>query len=203
MMTKLFVRIATVVVLLAIAGWSQARPFGAEMGLAHADPGPERIVQTTSYTPQMKVIFEEMTTVQLVSEEYARVETLCAGNGLDNINPLPDGPMVLIPNAGDLAVEGSNVSVKLMPDGVMSFIPRTQGQRIRVPVDVGDKVAGEEVLSLSLAEGKQLMALDKLIWTARNKGPYGNGHGLPGHIAECDPHYNESDYEAWVENQNK
>ena len=137
MMTKLFVRMATVVVLLAIAGWSQVRPSVAKMGLAHADPAPERTVQTIPYTPQMKVIFEEMTTVQLVSEEYARVETLCAGNGLDNINPLPDGPMILIPNAGDLAVEGSNVSVKLMPDGVMSFIPRTQGQRIRVPMDVG------------------------------------------------------------------
>jgi hypothetical protein len=203
MMTKLFVRMATVVVLLAIAGWSQARPSEAEMGLAKDGVGEESSPQTIPYTPQMKVIFEEMTTVWLLSEEYARVETVCAGNGLDNINPLPDGPMVLIPNAGDLAVEGSNVSVKLMPDGVMSFIPRTQGQRIRVPMDVGSKVAGEEVLSLSLAEGKQLMALDKLIWTARDKGPYGNGHGLTGHIAECDPHYDESDYEAWVENQNK
>jgi hypothetical protein len=33
------------------------------------------------------------------------------------------------------------------------------------------------------------MAKEKLIWTAKDHGPYGNGHGLPGHIAVCDPLY--------------
>ena len=97
--------------------------------------------------------------------------------------------MVLIPNAGDLAVEGSNVSIKLNPDGVVDFIPRTQGQLIRVPMDVGDKVAGQEVLSLTLAEAEQLAAAGKLIWTAGNQGPFGTGHGLAGHIAACDPQF--------------
>lgn len=55
--------------------------------------------------------------------------------------------------------------------------------------DAGDKLAGEEVLSLSLEEALELMAEEKLIWTAQNRGPYGNGRGLPGHIAECDPLY--------------
>ncbi|HXW00975.1 MAG TPA: hypothetical protein VEC93_21360 [Anaerolineae bacterium] len=50
-----------------------------------------------------------------------------------------------------------------------------QGQRIRVPLDVGDKVKGQEVLNLTLAEVMQLMVADRLIWTAREQGPYGNG----------------------------
>lgn len=141
------------------------------------------------YTPEMKVLFEEMTFVQLLSESYARVETICAGNGLNNIAPSPDGPIILIPNAGDLSVDGSNVSIKLSPEGEITFIPRVQGQRIRVPMDLGDKLAGQEVLSLTLEEGMQLMAAGKLIWTAKDYGPYGNGHGLPGHIAACDPLY--------------
>jgi hypothetical protein len=97
--------------------------------------------------------------------------------------------MVLIPNAGDLSVDGSNVAIKLSSDGQITFIPRTQEQRIRVPMDLGDKVEGQEVLSLSLDEARRLMAAGELIWTAGNHGPYGNGHGLAGHIAECDPRY--------------
>jgi hypothetical protein len=103
--------------------------------------------------------------------------------------------MILNPNAGDLSVEGSNVSIKLTPEGEISFIPRVQGQKIRVPMAVGDKLKDQETLSLSLAEAMQLMAADKLIWTARDQGPYGNGHGLAGHIAECDPQYNPEDSE--------
>jgi hypothetical protein len=110
---------------------------------------------------------------------------------LKNVQPLPDGLMVLIPNAGDLAVEGSNVAIKLMPDGQITFIPRTIEQRIRVPMDLGDKVTGQEVLSLSLAEAEQLAAAGKLTWTAGNHGPFGTGHGLPGHIAACDPQYDQ------------
>jgi hypothetical protein len=60
---------------------------------------------------------------------------------------------------------------------------------------VGDKLKDQETLSLSLAEAMQLMAADKLIWTARDQGPYGNGHGLAGHIAECDPQYKPEDSE--------
>jgi hypothetical protein len=137
----------------------------------------------------MRVLREEMTLVWLQDETYAYITAACAGNGLSNVKPLPDGPMVLIPNAGDLAVDGSNVSIKLNPDGVINFIPRTQGQRIRVPMDVGDKVAGQEVLSLTLAEAEQLAAAGKLIWTAANQGPFGTGHGLAGHIAACDPQF--------------
>jgi hypothetical protein len=140
-------------------------------------------------TADMRVLFEEMTLVQVLSEEYARIESVCAGVGLTNIRPLPDGPMVLIPNAGDLAVNGSNVAIKLDPNGELTFIPRTQGQWIRVPVDIGDKVAGQEVPSLTFDEAMRLMAANHLVWTAKDQGPYGNGHGLPGHIAACDPRY--------------
>lgn len=137
----------------------------------------------------MRVLREEMTLVWLQDETYAYITAACAGNGLNNIKPLPDGPMVLIPNAGDLAVDGSNVSIKLNPDGVVNFIPRTQGQKIRVPMDIGDKVAGQEVLSLTLTEAEQLAAAGKFIWTAGNQGPFGTGHGLAGHIAACDPQF--------------
>jgi hypothetical protein len=155
--------------------------------------GPEiEASKTLPYTPDMRVLFEEMTFVRLLSEEYARIESVCAGVGLNTIKPLPDEPIILIPNAGDLSVDGSNVAIKLEPDGEISFIPRVQGQRIRVPVNVGAKVAGEEVLSLRLDEAMRLMAADKLYWTARGQGPYSNGHGLPGHIAECDPRYRGS-----------
>jgi len=105
--------------------------------------------------------------------------------------------MILIPNAGDLAAGGSNVSIKLSPDGQITFIPRVQGTRIKVPMDVGDKWEGEEVLSLTLDEAMRLMAAGKLVWTAKELGPYRNGHGLPGHIAICDPLFDESVYLEW------
>ncbi len=158
-----------------------------------AIPGPE--------SDDVKVLLEEMTLVQLLSEQTGFAETVCAGNGLNNIKPLPDGPIILIPNAGDLAAGESNVSIKVSPDGEITFIPRVEGQKIRVPVDVGDKMAGEEVLSLSLDEGLQLMAAGELIWTVKDTGPYGNGHGLPGHIAGCDPQYDEAKYQEWEAGQ--
>jgi hypothetical protein len=138
-------------------------------------------------THDMQVLLQQMTLVQLVSEQDGYARTLCAGNGLANVRPSPFGPMVLIPNAGDLSAGGSNVSIKLMPDGQLFFIPRVQGQRIRVPMNVGDQLAGQEVLSLTFDEGMQLMAAGQLVWTANNQGPYGDGRGLPGHIAMCDP----------------
>lgn len=145
----------------------------------------------------MRVLFEEMTLVQLLWEQYGYAKTACAGNGLNNIQPLAEGPMILIPNAGDLSVDGSNVSIKLSSKGEITFIPRVQGQRIRIPMDVGDKVAGEEVLSLTLDEARQLMAAGKLVWTAKNHGPFGNGHGLPGHIAQCDPLFDKEQFEEF------
>jgi hypothetical protein len=145
-----------------------------------------------SFEHDLNVLLEEMTLVWLQDETYAYAKTVCAGNGLNNIDPLPDGPMVLIPNADDLSADGSNVAIKLNPNGEITFIPRTQGQRIRVPMDLGDKVAGEEVLSLTFDEARQLMAAGKLVWTAKDQGPYRNGHGLPGHIAACDPLYVEN-----------
>lgn len=148
----------------------------------------------------MRVIFEKMTVVQLLSEsdEYYAVTT-CAGNGLNSIEPAAEGPKVLIPNAGDLSLVGSNVAVKLSSEGEISFIPRTQGQMIRVPIDVGDKVADQEVLSLTLDEGQELMEAGLLVWTAKDDGPYGNGHGLPGHIASCDPAFSADQYEDFVD----
>jgi hypothetical protein len=169
---------------------------------AEVEPAPERAPQQTAAIPtpithDVKVLLEEMTLVQLLSEQTGFAETVCAGNGLNNIQPQPDGPMILIPNAGDLAAGGSNLSIKLSPAGEITFIPRVQGQKIRVPADVGDKVEGEEVSSLSLDEGLQLMAAGDLVWTVKDTGPYGTGHGLPGHIAACDPMYDESVYLKW------
>lgn len=151
-------------------------------------------IQNPYGSEMMRVLMEEMTLVWLQSEEYAHIIAACVGNGLNNVQPLAAGPMVLIPNAGDLAIEGSNVAIKLTPDGQITFIPRTIEQKIRVPMEVGDKVAGQETLSLSLAEAEQLAAAGKLTWTANNQGQFGTGHGLPGHIAECDPQYNEEFY---------
>ncbi|MCQ3980792.1 MAG: hypothetical protein DPW09_45915 [Anaerolineae bacterium] len=184
MFTKFLVSLTALAVLLALPGWGQATTQASE-----PTPATEA-ASAILYTPEMEVLFEEMTLVWLQDEPvYAYAITACAGNGLNNIQPLAEGPMILIPNAGDLSVAGSNVSIKLQPDGEIEFIPRVQGQRIRVPIDVGDKLAGEEVLSLNLAEALELMTAEKLIWTAKDHGPYGNGHGLPGHIAECDPLY--------------
>lgn len=158
-------------------------------------------VDPVAAAEDMRVLLEEMTFVQLLDEEYGYAKTACAGNGLNNIQPLAEGPMVLIPNAGDLSVDGSNVSVKLNPDGEITFIPRVQGQRIRVPMDLDDKVEGEEVLSLSLAEAEQLIAAGHLVWTAQDHGPYGNGHGLPGHLAACDPLFDEEQFEEFEESR--
>ena len=153
------------------------------------------------YAHDARVLFEEMTLVQLLWEQTGYAKTLCAGNGLNNIQPLSESPIILIPNAGDLAAGGSNVSIHLSPDGEITFIPRVQGQRIMVPMDVGDKREGEEVLSLSFDEAMQLMAADKLVWTAKDQGPYRNGHGLPGHIAACDPSFDEAVYLEWEEQE--
>jgi hypothetical protein len=152
-------------------------------------------IDPSYYTHDVQVLFEEMTLVQVVAEETFYADTVCAGVGLNNVKPSPDGPMILVPNAGDLSAGGSNVSVKLHPDGEISFVPRVQGQRIRVPMDVGDKVAGQEVLSLTLDEGIRLMVAGQLVWTYKDKGPYGNGHGIAGHIALCDPRYVPTDDE--------
>ena len=162
-----------------------------------ASPDQSGRANRVPYTHDMKVLFEEMTLVQLLWEQTGYARTRCVGNGLNNVEPLTEGPMILIPNAGDLAAGGSNVSIKLSPDGKITFIPRVPGQRIRVPMDVGGKREGEEVLSLSLDEAMQLMSAGKLAWTAKDKGPYRNGHGLPGHIAICDPWYNEPLYQHW------
>jgi hypothetical protein len=144
--------------------------------------------------PVLQSLLEEMTLVWLQAEREEYAVTACAGNGLNNIQAVASGPIVLIPNAGDLSLAGSNVAAKLNPDGLITFIPRTQGQLIRVPMNVGDKVAGQEVLSLTFDEMRQLAAAGHLVWTADNQGPFGNGHGLPGHIAACDPQFTE---EAW------
>jgi hypothetical protein len=141
------------------------------------------------YHQEVRFLLDEMTMVQVLAEEYARIESVCAGNGLIHVQPNRYGPIVIIPNAGDLSLARSNVSIRVNPDGEVWFIPRTQGQIIRVPMAVGDKVEGQEVLHLSLAEGLKLMAEGQLIWTAKDQGPFGNGHGLPGHIAACDPQY--------------
>jgi hypothetical protein len=151
-----------------------------------ANPALANFVPTT---PEMQTLMDELTLVWLHSEEYASIISSCAGVGLRNVTPFRGGPIVLIPNAGDLDVSGSTVSIKLYPDGQIEFIPRTVDQRIRVPVDVGDKVAEEEVLRLSFEEGMELMESGHLVWTASGTGPFGTGHGMPGHIGLCDPRY--------------
>jgi hypothetical protein len=201
-MTKLIISLVVLTLLLTLTASSQFILPGVGTALAQEATQTEQ-VDSTSYTSNlMRVLSEEMTLVWLQSEDYAHAITACMGNGLKHVQPLSSGPMVLIPNAGDLAVDGSNAAIKLNTDGEITFIPRTQGQRIRVPVDVGDKVAGQEVLSLSLAEAEQLMASGHLIWTAQNQGRFGNGHGLPGHIATCDPLYVDPDDENNNNNDN-
>jgi hypothetical protein len=162
-----------------------------EADLTTSLPDPEAV----------SVLFEEMTLVQVISEETGYAKTECAGNGLNNIQPSPDGPRILVPNAGDLSADGSNVSIKLNPDGEISFVPRVQGQMIRMPMTIGDKLEGQEVLELTMDEANQLMAAGQLVWTAKDQGPFGNGHGLPGHIAECDPMFDESTWSDFAESE--
>jgi hypothetical protein len=218
MITKLFAGSTTFVLLFSLAAWGQILYTPAKMVEAKTEvvqeiipppsieselpvtrrgemaeiegmPSLPEVESSTETSEDLRVLLEEMTLVQLLSETYARVETVCAGNGLNNIRPSPAGPIILIPNAGDLSVDGSNVAIKLAPDGEITFIPRVEGQRIRIPIDLDQKRVGYEEPSLTLAEAKQLIAAGKLVWTAKGFGPYGTGHGLPGHIAECDPLY--------------
>ncbi len=200
MMKRIVLSIVMLAVLLALGALSpallpeqQAAAQGggvtdqpAQESAPSANPVLDTFVASTS---DINVLLNEMTLVWVHDEEYARIIATCAGVGLRNVAPNPDGVMVLIPNAGDLDVAGSTVAIKLHPDGQIEFIPRTQRQLIRVPVNVGDKVANQEVLSLSFEEGMQLMKDGHLVWTARGQGPFGNGHGLPGHIGACDPRY--------------
>jgi hypothetical protein len=168
-----------------------------------------------------QVLFEEMPFVQLLSEQDGYAKTVCAGSGLNNVKPSPEGPIVLIPNAGDLSLDGSNVAIKLDPSGQITFIPRTQGQLIRVPlnpkpgvsleaaddtddngnVNKSEDFQSKEVPSLTLDDAMQFMASGHLVWTAKNQGPYGNGYGLPGHIAACDPQFNEDVYKDFTKSQ--
>jgi hypothetical protein len=192
MFTKLLTTLTVLVIVLSLVGWSQFVDGVADPATVQIDTRPHAALSATTQE-DWRVLMEEITLVQLLSESYARVETVCAGNGLKNIAPSPDGPKIIIPNAGDLSVEGSNVAANLDSDGTITFIPRVPGQRIRVPMDLGDKLTGHEVTSLTLAEARQLVLAGKMVWTAKGQGPYGNGHGLPGHIAECDPLYTGSD----------
>lgn len=181
-----------------------ASPTVPAVGIVPAAQGGEAgdVSEVTPETNKdVKVLLDEMTLVHLLSEQYGYARTACAGNGLNNIAPSSDGPLVLIPNAGDLSLDGSNVAIKLAPDGQVTFIPRVPGQRIRVPVDLNDKTAGEEVASLTFDEAKQMMAAGQLVWTARDQGPYGNGHGLPGYIATCDPQFDKAVFKNFEEAQ--
>jgi hypothetical protein len=154
--------------------------------------GGEAVVPTEGL---LNTLLNEMTLVWLQDEsDGGFIRTACLGNGLNNIQANAEGPVVIIPNAGDLSLAGSNVAIKLSPDGQITFIPRTQGQLVRVPEAIGDKFAGQEVVSLSFDEAKHFIANGQLVWTADNQGPFGNGHGLPGHIAACDPQFDE---ETW------
>jgi hypothetical protein len=140
----------------------------------------------------LNTLMQDMTLVWLEGEDYAFAKTVCAGTGLNNVElPASGTTKILIPNAGDLAVNGSNVAIEMDANGEITFIPRTPEQRILVPMAVGERTAGEEVLSLTLAEVQELAAAGGLVWTAQNEGPYGDGRGLPGHIAACDPLYEE------------
>jgi len=170
-----------------------------------------------------QVLFEEMPLVQLLSEQDGYAKTVCAGGGLNNVKPSAEGSIVLIPNAGDLSLDGSNVAIKMDPSGQITFIPRTQGQLIRVPlnpkpgvsleaaddtdnngnVNKSEEFQSKEVPSLTLDEAMQFMASGHLVWTAKDQGPYGNGYGLPGHIAACDPQFNEDVYKDFTESQTK
>src|SRR5688572_25305458 len=116
---------------------------GTNVEIQQVQPAEPRVLQT---------LLEDMTLVWLQAERQEYAVTACAGNGLNSIQPVASGPIVLIPNAGDLSLAGSNVSIKLSPGGQFTFIPRTQGQLIRVPMNVGDKVTGQEVLSLTFDE---------------------------------------------------
>jgi hypothetical protein len=165
------------------------------------DTGPTAPVDPLAVAEDRSVLLEEMTLVQVIAEETGYAKTECAGNGLNNIQPSPDGPRILVPNAGDLSVDGSNVSIKLDTDGEISFVPRVQGQMIRMPMTIGDKLEGQEVLELTMDEANQLMAAGQLVWTAKDQGPFGNGHGLPGHIAECDPMFDESTWSDFAESE--
>jgi len=176
-----------VAVMLFSAAWLQ--PVAAQEGTNQQGDG---MVAPTEGL--LNTLLNEMTLVWLQDEGYGYAQTACLGNGLNNIQAMAEGSIVVIPNAGDLSLAGSNVAIKLNPDGQITFIPRTQGQLIRVPINVGDKVAGQEVLSLSFDEVQQLIAAGQMVWTADNQGPFGNGHGLPGHIAACDPQFDE---EVW------
>jgi hypothetical protein len=149
----------------------------------------------TAVNRDMRVLLDEMTLVQVLWEKTGYAHTVCAGNGLRNMRPSSAGSIVLIPNAGDLDAGGSIVAIKLDPAGQITFVPRYFGQRIVMPIALGDKQQGEEVVSLTLDEGMQLMAAGQLVWTANNQGPFGNGHGLPGHIAACDPQFDSSRFD--------
>lgn len=187
MIPKVMMSLIVATMLLSAAIWAQ--PVAAQEGTNLQGEGTAAPAEGL-----LDTLLNEMTLVWLQDESYGYVQTACLGNGLNNIQALAEGPIVIIPNAGDLSLAGSNVAIKLHPDGQITFIPRTQGQLIRVPVDVVNKVAGQETLSLSFDEVRQLIAEDQLVWTAGNQGPYGNGHGLPGHIASCDPQFDE---EVW------
>ena len=201
LLKRVVIGLATLVVLLTLAALSPAF-LSEQQAAAQGGTGDNATVDAfEARTPDTNLLLDEMTLVWIHDEEYARIISSCAGVGLRNIAPHPDGPMVLIPNAGDLDVAGSTVAIKLNSNGRIEFIPRTQGQLIQVPVDVGAKAAGQEVLSLTFEEGMELMASDYMVWTAKDKGPYGNGHGLPGHIGLCDPRYPGDDFYAELEDE--
>jgi hypothetical protein len=59
-----------------------------------ANPALDTFVAST---PASRVLLNEMTLVWLHDEDYARIIASCAGTGLRNVAPFPNGSMVLIP----------------------------------------------------------------------------------------------------------
>jgi hypothetical protein len=67
MFTKLFSGLIALVITFSMAGWEQIADSSAN--------------SATATREDWRVLMEEITLVQVLSESYARVETVCAGMG--------------------------------------------------------------------------------------------------------------------------
>ncbi|MFN8455180.1 MAG: hypothetical protein U0401_11025 [Anaerolineae bacterium] len=87
MMKKMMIGFLTTAMLLSAGVWGPLLPShvgtaAAQEAIVAPSSPVNQAAQFVPYTPEMKVLFDEMTLVWLQAEEYGYITAACVGNGL-------------------------------------------------------------------------------------------------------------------------
>jgi hypothetical protein len=154
-------------------------PVEAEAAQAEAKPAQ---VEADMDNPKVYEVMNQVTMVQHHHNKDTGVDTFtCAspGLGLNGVEPDPEGPRYVGPNAGDFDYRGAVGLFAVNPDGSVFFVPQQTGGKF---VDED----GVEQAQFTLEEALGFFASGEAKWISGQ-------HGDPGRVAECDPQYPRED----------